>query len=637
MDSRLQAAREAALQGQHQRAVDLCVAVLQDRPGDPMAVAFLGLSIWRAGAFAQAVDVLRQALQHFPAQEELNLALLDCWRGLGQEALALQFAGALAPELLARPMLRSWRAALTQGVGALGPGVGVEDRLTRLYDKGLFAQAEQELTPWLATYPGWGRGQVLKALLMFGSSGRGVPAEALQFPQGATQARDVEARWRQALAGAMSDCRSKILEQVEIALKLLPEDPQALALRARMRFEEGQGHAEVAAVLAQRGSQLQGPLPLRVALDPRLVDVADVELLEAAAIMVIPEPRSAGQRLDLTGAVGPALTCARYVGEAPQAKVAAGSDVVWLQDGSALCDPLTHALGELTDYFSDSWIALGSTRQVMLRELPVSRVPGTAVSLLGSSAKFYGHWLLDHLLRLRALVQHPLFPGARVLVDEGMPASHYDALRLLLGPQATLQRIEPGHCVQVERLLFAGADVFFPHLTRRELPPMASVSPASAGGLAFLRERMLAALGNPARRGGRIVVRRRSTTRRVLNEEELCDALVRHWGFEELYPETLDFSEQVRRFHDADVVVGAQGSALSNCVFCAPGARILALCSGFAANFPSWAHALESLGMQHCFVVGEAERGSHFLAIQCDFRVDLEVLGNALTGLGVAI
>ncbi|WP_457445582.1 glycosyltransferase 61 family protein [Roseateles sp. P5_E4] len=636
MDNRLQAAREAGLRGQHQQAVDLCVAVLQEKPGDPTAVAFLGLSLWRASAFAQAVDVLQQALRHFTAQEELNVALLDSWRALGQQELALQFAAKLSDELLARPMLKSWKAALKQGVDALGPGVLVEDRLSRLFDHGLFEQAEQELAPQIQAHPRWGRGQVLRAWLMFGRSGRGVPAEILLFPKATTEATDVEARWRSALANAMSDYRGKIVAQLQTALKLLPDDSQALSLLARMRFEEGQGKAEVAAVAAQRGSQLLGPFPLRAAIDPRLAGVAAVKLLEPATTMVILEPRSAGAYLDVTGAAGPALTCARYVGDALDAKVAAGSDVVLFKDGSALCDPLTHALGELTDYFSDSWIALGSTREVMLRDLPVVGVSGTAISLLGASARFYGHWLLDHLLRLRAIDQHPGATQASVLVEDGMPASHYEALRLLLGPDAVIRRIAPGHCVQVDRVLFAGPDVFFPHLMRRDLPPMASVAPSSIDGLAYLRERMLAALGRPGRQGRRILVRRRSSTRRVLNEDEVCRMLVSRWGFEEVYPETLGFADQVRRFHDADVVVGAQGSALSNCVFCAPGTRVIAMCSGFAANFPSWAHALQSLGMQHCFVVGEAQQNSHFLAIQCDFRVDPEALGNALAGLGVA-
>jgi capsular polysaccharide biosynthesis protein len=146
---------------------------------------------------------------------------------------------------------------------------------------------------------------------------------------------------------------------------------------------------------------------------------------------------------------------------------------------------------------------------------------------------------------------------------------------------------------------------------------------------------MLAALGHPQRRGGRIFVRRQSSTRRVLNENELCDMLVSEWGFEAVEPHTLRFAEQVRRFHGADVIVGAQGSAMSNCTFCAPGTRVITLCSSFAANFPSWADALERIELRHCFVVGEEVEASHELPVQRDCLVDQDALRVALTNLSV--
>lgn len=86
MVASLEAARQASCEGQHQRAVDLCAAVLRQWPGEPRAFAFLALALWRASAFERAVDALQQALQHYPAQEELSLALLDAWLAVGQDS-----------------------------------------------------------------------------------------------------------------------------------------------------------------------------------------------------------------------------------------------------------------------------------------------------------------------------------------------------------------------------------------------------------------------------------------------------------------------------------------------------------------------------------------------------------------------
>ena len=100
--------------------------------------------------------------------------------------------------------------------------------------------------------------------------------------------------------------------------------------------------------------------------------------------------------------------------------------------------------------------------------------------------------------------------------------------------------------------MLAGPEVFFPHVLRYGAPSLTSVAPSAVGGLAYLRERMHAALGAVVTHGARrVVVRRRSSTRRVVNEDALCDMLVSEWGFEELHPETLNFSEQVARFRDA--------------------------------------------------------------------------------------
>lgn len=613
----LEAARQASLEGQHQRAIDLSTLVLRQQPGEPRALAYLALALWRACAFAQAVDVLQHALRHFPGQEELSLALLDSWLAMGRGEQAMVFAAGLPAAVLSRPAFRS----------------RIEGRLVGLLKAGEFTRAEKELLPLMQAQPRWSFGQTLLLSIMFNCSGRGVPAGALRGEGTAAELGEV---WRRELAAAMSNYRGVLLQMVQDALRASPADEQLLELQARVRFEEGFGlDASERGHLRQRlGADLIGPLPLRSARDPG--SCVAVNLLEPARLVAIPAPLSAGGALQLEGAVGSALTSDRYVAESCHATVCAGSDVVLLESSEAWCDSLTHPLGELTGRFSDSWMALGSVQQVLLRDRPLVRIEGTALSLLGSTARFYGHWLLDYLVRLRAFEHVPEAASAQILVEDDMPASHYQALQLLLGPDAMVRRVAPGQGVQAERLLFSGPDVYFPHATRVGAPTLPSVAPSSVGGMAYLRERVLAALPEMCqRRGSRLLIRRRSNTRRVCNEDALSDMLVREWGFEELHPETLGFADQVQRFRAAEVIVGAQGSAMSNCVFCAPGSLVVSMCSSIAANFPSWAHALEQLGVRHCFVVGEAQEGTHVLPIQRDLHIDPDALRHALVGLGV--
>ncbi|MDR7271887.1 capsular polysaccharide biosynthesis protein/thioredoxin-like negative regulator of GroEL [Pelomonas saccharophila] len=638
-DELLLAARASSLREDHRQALALCVAALQQRPGDPQGVAFLGLSLWRARNFAQAVDVLQEALKRFPAQYELSLALLESLRHLGREEQALSFAATLPESVRSQRALQTRLEELQVSVAGLRPAATVQETLLSLHEEGDFETLERRLPALLRDYPRWHFGQTLLASCLFMSSGRMLTAQSLCIPSAAEPAAQAEGVVRRQMRRAMSAARQRVMQQIGIAIARSPENAHARELLIRTRFEEGEAieDADVAHISAQVQSALIGPFPLTPVFDESLQGMVEFRRIEPASIVEIPAPRSVGARpLDLTGAIGPALLCARYVADAAGATVCAGSDIVLLPNGRVLGDNLTHPLGELVNYHFDAWIVMGSVSQLVLRELPTDSVPGTVISLLGAAVRFYGHWLLDTLIRFRSLEQHPAAATASLLVEDDMPETHIEALQLLLGPGRAIHRVAKGRCASAERLLLAGPEVFFPHVLRYGAPSLPSVAPSAVGGLIYLRGRMHAAVGGSrAPRGSRLLVRRRSSTRRVVNEDLLSEMLVGEWGFEELHPETLSFAEQVRRFRDADVVVGAQGSAMSNCVFCTPGARVVSLCSTFAANFPSWAHALEQLGVGHCFVVGEAVADSHPLLIQRDIHVDPSQLLQALGQLGV--
>ncbi|WP_201503226.1 glycosyltransferase family 61 protein, partial [Escherichia coli] len=90
-------------------------------------------------------------------------------------------------------------------------------------------------------------------------------------------------------------------------------------------------------------------------------------------------------------------------------------------------------------------------------------------------------------------------------------------------------------------------------------------------------ERLAAQGGDLRRTGRRILLSRRGfTQRRLVNEAEIADALQPH-GFEVIQPENYTFAEQVEIYHAADIVVGSASSALINCLFCRPGAKVIAL------------------------------------------------------------
>jgi capsular polysaccharide biosynthesis protein len=107
--------------------------------------------------------------------------------------------------------------------------------------------------------------------------------------------------------------------------------------------------------------------------------------------------------------------------------------------------------------------------------------------------------------------------------------------------------------------------------TARPAPPF--LFPA---GIELLRELGAGTRDNAPHE--RLFVSRRQLTRttRITNEEELLD-IATDYGFVEIRPERLPYSEQLRRFSEAEVVVGAHGSGLANAVFMARGTGLCEL------------------------------------------------------------
>ncbi|OQP87249.1 hypothetical protein BTR14_07495 [Rhizobium rhizosphaerae] len=64
--------------------------------------------------------------------------------------------------------------------------------------------------------------------------------------------------------------------------------------------------------------------------------------------------------------------------------------------------------------------------------------------------------------------------------------------------------------------------------------------------------------------------------RRLVNEDALL-AAVAELGFTIIEPEYLSFSDQISLFSKAKVIVGLGGAGMFNCVFCAPGTKIVTI------------------------------------------------------------
>ena len=188
----------------------------------------------------------------------------------------------------------------------------------------------------------------------------------------------------------------------------------------------------------------------------------------------------------------------------------------------------------------------------------------------------YGHWLFENFSRISLIRELFDLTKLRFVITKASEPirSVYLAAFRALGIDAD-QLIEADHRpIVIERLIYPSPLTQHPWV----------IAPRVIEFLEEVGKRV-----DPTPRGPkRVYVSRNKFGRRSLrNEAELIAHLERS-GFAVLNCEELAFDEQVKAFRNAELVVGNQGAALSNTVFCPRGFRLLALTNEFMGDSWFW-------------------------------------------------
>jgi capsular polysaccharide biosynthesis protein len=213
------------------------------------------------------------------------------------------------------------------------------------------------------------------------------------------------------------------------------------------------------------------------------------------------------------------------------------------------------------------------------------------------------HFVIDGLGCLRDL---PHAPRA-LLVDSELSPGQVDfvqrfAARARLQPFASVLRLPPG--------LHRFENAAFP--TRRKL----------SSRVEWVRK--VLEVERPVSGTGRrlFVLRNAAASRRLVNQESLARMLEARFGFEIVDPAGMTLDEQLAEFHDATIVVGPHGAALTNFVFAA---RPRMLVEIFHTEMQAFYHALcHVLGARHYALQGAplATSADAARADNADFAVD---------------
>ncbi|WP_341963551.1 glycosyltransferase family 61 protein [Pseudomonas sp. RC10] len=320
------------------------------------------------------------------------------------------------------------------------------------------------------------------------------------------------------------------------------------------------------------------------------------------------------------------------------ATILSRSDLILTPDGAALNDCLTHPrFGQYVLWHQESAIKGRDGQRLLLDMAPYTvQEIEAGIMLSGAASVEFGHWMPEFLCRLRALSRHPEFASMPIIIDAGMPPSHYEYLRRVVSNEWVV--LQPGVALSCKRLLIAPTPSFYPmHLVPGHPVPGYEQGPFSPACFSFLRNRVLATLPQVARGSRRLFLsRRKRQWRLILNDNEVA-ACLQARGFETIYPEDLSLEEQIRLFQEAEAIVGPNGSSWLNLMFADTAVKIVVLGqAGFSGQdlfgFSGFVGPMRTLGYDPMFVGGDEGdvQNKHI-----NYSVPLDALERMLDRLGV--
>lgn len=276
------------------------------------------------------------------------------------------------------------------------------------------------------------------------------------------------------------------------------------------------------------------------------------------------------------------------------------------------------------------------------RRVDAAHPADTVHLLIASAGSFnYGHWLIDDLPRLEAFfVLERRYPGVTITLLLVSHDSHIDEVRrrsilaYLAGrTNFRIRFLEPGHNHRFARLH---------HVTPSSHHPVAK-SPASLRAMvrrmrantrlrrAKARLRHLWQAPRLALRPGgrRLFVDRSPARGRTLTNRAAIVAHLETLDFETIDPETMNLREQMVLFSQAGLVVGIMGAAMTNTVFCPPGAELIHLAAGEDWIEPFYWDLAAIGGHRYAAVFGAPAAAGESLHVR-SFAVDIGDLDAAL-------
>jgi hypothetical protein len=257
-----------------------------------------------------------------------------------------------------------------------------------------------------------------------------------------------------------------------------------------------------------------------------------------------------------------------------------------------------------------------------------------AFTLLGPHTDAFGHWIWEYLPKYIVASMSGALPPVPLLVDQRMPVSQRQALELMLPQPVPLISVGWGVSAHVRNLWVAASQMHMPLLEqmndRFKWDYLASPPTRFAVIIREMVRRLEPSL--PSDPGhNRVYLARRPSRHRKLDNYLIVEAVAQARGFHIVYPEDLDFRDQVALVRGARFIVGPEGSAFFLTFFARPGTKVCLLDHPNTAALPLLAGPLNEIGVETTVFTGPYVSYHPEWPHQSDYTIDETALADFLS------
>ena len=243
-----------------------------------------------------------------------------------------------------------------------------------------------------------------------------------------------------------------------------------------------------------------------------------------------------------------------------------------------------------------------------------------AACFTDACAHNYAHWMTEVLPRINLFCITDKSSEVPLIVNDGLHDNLMESLRAIAGNEREIVTLPMGSCVHVKQLAITSVAGYVPFERRSNWIKNHSHGRFSRFALLALRQCLRGDIDYRFSATPRkIFIKRNSEIRNIINSIDVEKALIA-LGFSVVEPEFLTFSQQVRLFSNADIVVGATGAAMANLIFCKPGTKIIIIISDYKfMPYWYWQNMACTVGNQVIYVLGECVES--MANLHSDFKV----------------